>query len=58
MSADEFTIEFTRTIARIGAVVVALVLIHYLLSSLLRLDRSEVLGIIRDAIAVSVSSVA
>jgi hypothetical protein len=58
MQGDEFTEEFTRTIARIGAVVIALVLIHYLLSSLLRLDRGEVLSIIRDAIAVSVSSVA
>jgi hypothetical protein len=58
MSVDVFTVEFTRTIARIGAVVVVLVLVYYLLSSLIRLDKSEVLGIIKDAVAVSVSSVA
>jgi len=57
-SIDEFTREYSRTIARIGAVVVVLVLIYYLFSSILKLDRGEILGIIREAISASVARVA
>jgi hypothetical protein len=57
MVEDEFVLEFTRAIARIGAVVVVLVLIYHLLSSVFKLDRSEVVGIIKEAIVVSVSRV-
>jgi hypothetical protein len=55
MVEDEFVSEFTRVLARIGAVVVVLVLIYYLLSSVFKLDRSEVAGIIKEAIVVSVT---
>jgi hypothetical protein len=54
MPVDEFTEEFTRIVARIGGVVVALVLIYCLLSSILRLDRDEIVSIIREAITTSV----
>jgi hypothetical protein len=57
MPVDEFTEEFTRIIARIGGVVVALVLIYYLLSSMLRLERDEIVGIIREAITTSVTRI-
>jgi len=57
MPVDEFTEEFTRIIARVGGVVVALVLIYYLLSSMLKLDRDEVVGIIREAITTSVTRI-
>jgi hypothetical protein len=55
---DEFTREFTRVIARIGAVIVALLLIHYLLSSVMKLERSDVISIIKEAVTVSVSRLA
>jgi hypothetical protein len=58
MPVDEFTEEFTRIIARVGGVVVVLVLIYYLLSSIFKLDRNEVVSIIREAIATSVSRIA
>jgi len=54
---DEFEREFTRTIARIGAVVVVLVLISHLLSPMLKLERSEVMGIVKEAIITSVTRV-
>jgi len=57
MSVDVFTEEFTRIIARIGGVVVALVLIYYLLSSMLRLERDEIMSIIREAITTSVTRI-
>jgi len=57
MPVDEFTEEFTRIIARVGGVVVALVLIYYLLSSMLKLDRDEVVSIIREAITTSVTRI-
>jgi hypothetical protein len=57
MIEDEFVLEFTRVLARIGAVVVVLVLIYHLLSSVFKLDRSEVVGIIKETIVVSVSRV-
>jgi hypothetical protein len=57
MAEDEFVSEFTRVLARIGAVVVVLVLIYYLLSSVFKLERGEVVGIIKDAIMTAVSRV-
>jgi hypothetical protein len=57
MVEDEFVLEFTRVLARIGAVVIVLVLIYHLLSSVFKLDRGEVLGIIKEAIIASVSRV-
>jgi hypothetical protein len=57
MVEDEFVSEFTRILARIGAVVVVLVLVYYLLSSVFKLERGEVVGIIKEAIVASVTRV-
>jgi hypothetical protein len=57
MSVDAFTEEFTRIIARVGGVIVALVLIYYLLSSMLRLEREDVVSIIKEAVTASVTRI-
>jgi hypothetical protein len=58
MEEDVFVVEFTRTIARIGAVIVAVLLIYYLLSSIVKLERSDVTSIIREVVVSTVSRLA
>jgi len=58
MSLDVFVDEFSRVLARVGAVVVVLVLIYYMFSSLFGISRTELFGIVRDAITATVTRVA
>jgi len=57
MSLDVFVDEFSRVLARVGAVVVVLVLIYYLYSSLFGISRNDLFGIVREAITSTVAQV-
>jgi hypothetical protein len=57
MSLDVFIEEFYRVLARVGAVVVVLLLIYYLYSSLFGISRTDLFGIVREAITTTVARV-
>jgi len=52
---DVFVNEFSRTLARLSAVLVVLVFMYYMFSHLTLLSRDEFIGIVREAMVSAVA---
>jgi hypothetical protein len=52
---DVFVEEFSRTLARLSAMLVVFVFMYYLFSQFARLSREEFIGIVKEAVVSAVA---